>query len=160
MTLKYASGQWDPGSDALVGGEYNATPPTFSDGERSNQQFDVNGNQKTREQYAPGYEDNTNNVAKVEQRFSYSAIAVADVQIKGSAGFLHTVTFSCADAAPTEGDFKIFDNTAESGTVVFHHHFTTTPFVPFTITLDYTMATGIYFGFTTVADVNVSCSYR
>lgn len=112
------------------------------------------------EQYAPSYEDNTNGVAKVEQRFSYSAVATADVQVKASAGFLHTVTISCNDAAPTAGSIIIYDNTAESGTQVFNHTFTTTPFVPFSVRLDYTMATGIYIGFTTTADVNVSCSYR
>lgn len=140
--------------------EYRASNTTYTDGDATVLQSDVNGMLRTREQYVDGYIDNTNNVAKVEERFSYSAIAVADVQIKASAGFLHTVTISCADAAPTAGDFKIFDNTAESGTVVFHHNFAITPFVPFTIILDYIMATGIYFGFTTTADVNVSCSFR
>lgn len=115
---------------------------------------------KVKEQYAPGYEDNVNNVAKVEQRFSYKAVAAADIQVKASPGFLHTVTFSCNDAAPTAGSVIIYDNTAESGTQVFNHTFTTTPFVPFTVLLDYTMATGIYIGFTTTNDVNVSCSYR
>ena len=143
-----------------VSGEYRASATTYADGDATVLQTDVNGNTKMREQYAPGYEDNTNNVAKVEQRFSYSAVAVADVQIKSSAGFLHSVTFSCADAIPTAGDIKIFDNTAESGTLVFHHNFTVSPFMPFTIILDYVMATGIYIGFTTTADVNVSCAYR
>lgn len=105
-------------------------------------------------------EDLTNNVLKTEQRFSYSPVAAADVQVKGSAGFLHTVTFSCNDAAPTAGSIIIYDSLSETGTQVFNHTFTTTPFVPFTITLDCVMGTGIYIGFTTTNDVNVSCSYR
>ena len=104
-------------------------------------------------------EDLTNNRLMVRPTYSYSAVAVADVQIKASAGYLHTVTISCNDAAPTAGSVIIYDNTAESGTVVFNHTFTTTPFVPFSVILDYTMATGIYIGFTTTNDVNVSCAY-
>lgn len=143
-----------------VGGEYRASNTTYTDGDATIAQTDANGFWKVREQYAPGYENNTTNKANVEHNYTYSAVATADVQIKGSAGFLHTVTISCNDAAPTAGSLIIYDNTAESGTQVFNHTFTTTPFVPFTVLLDYTMATGIYFGFTTTADVNVSCSYR
>lgn len=121
---------------------------------------DTSGNLKVKEQYAPGYEDNINNKAVVEQRYSYSGVLAADAQVKASAGFLHTVTFSCNDAAPTAGTIIIYDNTAESGTQVFNHTFTTTPFVPFTITLDVVMSTGIYIGFTTTADVNVVASFR
>lgn len=105
-------------------------------------------------------EDETNNLMRVEQRFSYNAVIAADTQIKASAGFLHSVTFSCNDAAPTAGSIIIYDNTAESGTQVFNHTFTTTPFVPFTVMLNITMTTGIYVGFTTTNDVNVSVSYR
>lgn len=105
-------------------------------------------------------EDLTNNVLRTEHYYSYSPVAVADVQVKASAGFLHTVTISCNDAAPTAGSIIIYDNTAESGTQVFNHTFTTTPFMPFTVILDCVMATGIYVGFTTTADVNVTCSYR
>ena len=104
-------------------------------------------------------EDLTNNRLLTQNKNSYSAVAVADTQVKAGAGFLHTVTISCNDAAPTAGSIIIYDNTAESGTQVFNHTFTTTPFAPFTVTLDYTMGTGIYIGFTTTADVNVSCSY-
>ena len=105
-------------------------------------------------------EDQTNDVIKNEQQFSYSAVAVADVQVKGAAGFLHTVTISCNDAAPTAGSLIIYDSLTETGTVVFNHTFTTTPFMPFTVLLNYKMLTGIYLGFTTVGDVNVSCGYR
>jgi len=105
-------------------------------------------------------EDLTNNKMVVEHQYTYSAVAVVDTQVKASAGFLHTVTISCNDAAPTAGSLIIYDNTAESGTVVFNHTFTTTPFVPFSVVIDATMATGIYVGMTTTGDVNFSCSYR
>jgi len=148
------------GTSVGGGGKYNATPPTLADGGTTSVQFDVNGNTKVRETYQPLYEDNTNGVAKVEAQYSYKSVITADAQVKSSAGFLHTVTISCNDAAPTAGSIIIYDNTAESGTQVFNHTFTTTPFMPFSVVLDYVMATGIYIGFTTTADVNVSCSYR
>lgn len=105
-------------------------------------------------------EDLTNNVLKTEQQFSYKAVIAADAQIKAGAGFLHTVTFSCNDAAPTAGSIIIYDSLTETGTQIFNHTFTTTPFVPFTLIFDCVFATGLYIGFTTTADVNVSVSYR
>ena len=104
-------------------------------------------------------EDLTNNRLMTMPKYSYSAVAVADVQVKAGAGILHSVTISCNDAAPTAGSLIIFDSLTEAGTQVFNHTFTTTPFVPLTIILDYSMATGIYLGFTTTGDVNVSCAY-
>ena len=105
-------------------------------------------------------EDIANDVLKVEERFTYQAIVAADTLVKTGAGFLHTVTISCDDAAPTAGSIIIYDNSAESGTEIFNHTFTTTPFVPFTVTLDVAVGTGIYIGFTTTADVNATLSYR
>lgn len=105
-------------------------------------------------------EDQTNHVMKVEQRFTSSGVLTGDSQVKAAGGFLHSVTFSCNDAAPTAGSIIIYNNTAESGTQVFNHTFTTTPFAPFTVTFDIEMGTGIYVGFTTTADVNVMLSFR
>lgn len=104
-------------------------------------------------------EDLTNDVMKTEQRFSYALVA-ADTAVKSGAGFLHTLTFSCNDAAPTAGSVIVYDNTAESGTQIFNHTFTTTPFLPTTVTIDANFATGLYVGFTTTNDVNVTVSYR
>lgn len=105
-------------------------------------------------------EDLTNNRLMVEHQYTPSALLAADAQVKGSAGFLHSVTFMCNDAAPTAGSIIIYNSLTESGTQVFNHTFTTTPFVPFTVILDVVMSTGIYVGFTTTADVNVLVSYR
>lgn len=97
---------------------------------------------------------------KVEQSYTHSTSAAIDTQIKASAGFLHTVTISCNDAAPTAGSLIVYDNTAESGTQVFNHTFTTTPFVPFSVHFDCVMTTGIYVGMTTTGDVNFQVTYR
>lgn len=104
-------------------------------------------------------EDLTNDVQKVEQRFSLLN-CTADTLVKSSAGFLHTLTFAQTDAAPTAGTIIIYDNTAESGTILQTVNFTTTVFNPFTLTYDGSFATGLYIGFTTTADVNVTVSYR
>lgn len=104
-------------------------------------------------------EDITNDVLKTEQRFNYS-LKTADAQVKSGAGFLHTVTFSCNDAAPTAGSIIIYDSLIEANTQIFNHTFTTTPFLPVTIVLDVAFTTGLYIGFTTTADVNVTVSYR
>lgn len=104
-------------------------------------------------------EDLTNDVIKAEQRYIGTVVA-ADTLVKTGAGFLHTLTFSCNDAAPTAGSIIVYDNTAESGTQIFNHTFTTTPFMPFSVTLDVTFSTGLYIGFTTTNDVNVTPSYR
>ena len=148
------------GNPILVGGKYFSSTQTYADGDVADLQMDANGYQKVREQYAPAYEDNTNSKAIVEHRYTSSGSITADTLVKTGAGLVHTITFSCDDAAPTAGSFTLFDNTAESGTEVFSHTFTTTPFMPFSVILDHTFATGLYAGFTTTADVNVVISYR
>lgn len=106
-------------------------------------------------------EDLTNDVLKTEQRFSYFAPIVADAAIKNGAGFVHTITISQADAAPTAGTIQVRDATAAgAGTVMFEWNLTTAVFNPFTITLDANFSTGLYIDFTTTADVNVQGSYR
>jgi len=84
----------------------------------------------------------------------------ADGQVKAGAGVVHTITVSCNDAAPTAGSVIVYDSLTETGTEMFNHTFTTTPFVPFSVTLDAAFATGCYVGFTTTADVNVTVTYR
>lgn len=84
----------------------------------------------------------------------------ADTAVKSGAGVLHTLTFSCNDAAPTAGTIIVYDNTAESGTILYSETFDTTHFRGYTVTLDVTFATGLYVGFTTTADVNCTVSYR
>lgn len=91
----------------------------------------------------------------------YSVVKLtADTLVKTGPGVLHTVTFTCNDAAPTAGSVIIFNNTAESGTELLNHTFTTTPFAPCSVLIDGNFTTGLYVGFTTTNDVNVTVSYR
>ena len=93
-------------------------------------------------------------------RFLTSALVTSDTAVLSRAGFLQCIMVSMNDAAPTAGSIIIYDNTAESGTVIFSHTFTTAVFMPFQICPQREITTGIYVGFTTTADVNVSVSYK
>lgn len=104
-------------------------------------------------------EDLTNDVQKVEQRFSFTN-CTADTAVKSGAGFLHTVTIMPTDAAATAGSIVIYDNTAESGTIIGTITVTAAWVAPVTLTFDCSFATGLYVGFTTTADINVTVSYR
>jgi hypothetical protein len=99
----------------LTGAEYNVTPPTYDDGDKATTQSDVNGNTRVREQYAPLYEDNVAQVAKVEQRYSPTYISTATTTtVKSGAGFLHRLIVN----GGTTGTIIIYDNTAASGTII------------------------------------------
>lgn len=104
-------------------------------------------------------EDLTNDVQKVEQRFTGVRVT-ADSLVKTGSGFLHSLTFAQSDAAPTAGSIIVYDNTAESGTILYSETFDTTVFRGYTVILDVTFSTGLYVGFTTTADVACTVSYR
>lgn len=60
-------------------------------------------------------EDLTNDVLKVEQRFSYQALtSLVTLTVKSGAGFLHTLTIGNI-SGPT---IELYDNTAASGTLI------------------------------------------
>lgn len=104
-------------------------------------------------------EDLTNDVMKTEQRFSFTRLA-ADGQVKAGAGFLHALTFACADAAPTAGSIIVYDSLSETGTIIYSETFDTTVFRGYSVILDVSFTTGLYVGFTTTADVGCTISYR
>lgn len=104
-------------------------------------------------------EDVVNDVMKVEQRYAYSLVA-ANTAVKSAPGFLHSLTFSCNDAAPTAGTIDVYDNTVASGTKIFSWTLPATAFTPCSVIIDAAFAAGLYVAFTTTADVNVTVSYR
>ena len=91
--------------------------------------------------------------------YNYQLVA-ADALVKTGTGILYTLTFTCNDAAPTAGSIIVYDSVTEANTQIFNHTFTTTPFVPTTVLLNVAFKTGLYVGFTTTADVNVTVSYK
>lgn len=104
-------------------------------------------------------EDLTNDVQKIEQRFTVTRVT-ADAQIKAGGGFVHSITISPTTATPTAGLLTVYDNTAESGTIIFSEWvFATTP--AHTVFIDATFGTGLYVGYDgTLANVSVSVSWR
>jgi hypothetical protein len=149
----------DSGNPVKIGGKYTAAGVTLDDGDRGDIALDSKSNLNSNLNTLISGEDQTNDVMKSEQQFSYSYLT-ADGQVKASAGFLHTITISPTDAAATAGTIIIYDNTAESGTIVFSYTVPAAALVPVTLTFDIKMLTGIYVGFTTTADVGVTVSYR
>ena len=104
-------------------------------------------------------EDLTNDVQKVEQRFS-STRCTADTLVKSGAGFLHTISIAPTTAAPTAGLVTIYDNTAESGTIIYSEWVFATA-VGHTITINAAFGMGLYVGYDgTLANVSVTPSWR
>lgn len=67
-----------------VGGEYRATPTTYTDGDAAVLQQDVNGNVKNAEQYAPKYENNADSIAWVQPRPISSSTAAISTDISAA----------------------------------------------------------------------------
>jgi hypothetical protein len=129
-------------------------------GEISNATYDsTNTASRTTSATLHAGEDLTNDVTKVEQRYSFTNVN-ADALVKSGAGFLHTLTFAQIDAAPTAGTIIVYDSLTETGTIIFSSTWTTAVFYPTTVTIDASFATGLYIGFTTTADIGVTASYR
>lgn len=86
--------------------------------------------------------------------------------LKVGSGFLHSVTFSQLDAAPTAGDITLYDFAganiyASGGTVLLRHSQTTGVFMPTTVTLNVPFTNGLALGFTApIKDVNVLVSFK
>lgn len=102
---------------------------------------------------------------KTARTISYDSRGGINV-IKTGPGFLHSVTFSQADAAPTAGTITIYDMNSVSiyGTVasiVFLHTQTTGVFMPQTVILDIPFTTGLAIGHdNAIKDVGVVVSYK
>lgn len=109
--------------------------------------------------YGPVYEDNVAGKAVVEHRYSYLQLQ-AEGQVKAGAGFLHTLTIAPLTATPTAGLLTVYDNPAETGTVIYKEWiFATTP--GHTVTINAPFTTGCYVGFDgALANVSVTASYR
>lgn len=102
-------------SGGLAYGLYTSATDTLTDSQVGVFGMDANRNQKVREQYAPGFEDNTNGVAKVEERFSYNnLITSSPTTIKSGAGFIHKIIFN----QPFPNILKVYDNTTAATTLI------------------------------------------
>ncbi len=135
-------------------GQYEATAPTVLDKDTHTIQIDVNGNTKVTQATQIAGEDITNDVLKVEHRYSYARIlgtaaTTVDTVVKSAAGFLHTITV----ATTSIGTVTVYDNTAGSGTVVALFPASVGEN---TFTLDVSLSTGITISTTDASDLTVS----
>lgn len=83
----------------------------------------------------------------------------ADGLVKTGNGFLHIVSVAPTTATPTAGLLTIYDNTAESGTIIFSTWvFATDP--GRSILLDVFFDTGLYVSYdATLANASVTVAY-
>lgn len=150
-----ASGATDSGAPVKVGGVYNTSAPTLTNGQRGDMQLDVNANLKTREQYQPGYEDNTNgNAATIEKLLAgvstYSPTlftnfgANATLNVKATAGNVYAIHCQNTNAAIR---YIQIHNTATTpgGGAVPLLSFAIPASSSVTITHDLLVAGGVYF---------------
>ncbi len=105
--------------------------------------------------------DTVNGLLKVEQRYS-TVIVSADGLIKSGAGFLDCFTVTqTSSSAVTAGVLTLYDNTAESGTVLWGPaYFSTAQLNPIPIPVHAPFTTGCYAGYATLAGVTVIASIR
>ena len=110
-----AAGAPDAGNPVKTGGKYNAVAPVLDDGDRGDDQLDVNSNRKMTLATLIAGEDLAADVQKVEQRYSNNYIATATTTtVKSGAGRLHAITIGETAA----GAITVYDNTAGSGTIL------------------------------------------
>lgn len=90
-------------------------------------------------------------------QFSYARVT-GDGQVKGSAGFLHTVSIA-ATGIVTAGVVTLFDSLTETGTIIWAGNIPT-GVSPTILIFDCTFATGLYVGYdASVANVQVTATY-
>jgi hypothetical protein len=154
------NGSWAERSVAV--GEYKAAPTTLSDGDRGEMQVDKDGFLLVNLGKAIKGEDLTNDVMKVEQQMMYARVT-ADTAVKSGAGLLKSIVVTQpSSSTPTAGVFTVFDNTAESGTVIFQHYFPASAVAnPVPIPLNVKFSTGCYAAFdSTLAGLAFTIAYR
>lgn len=111
-----ASGASDSGNPVKVGGVFNTTQPTLTNGQRGDVQMDSRANVSTTLGTLISGEDQTNNVMRVEGQFTRATMTSATTTThKSGSGLLHSVTVNKAVATAT---ITMYDNTAGSGTVI------------------------------------------
>ena len=136
MPLKYPSSVWDPGA-VSINATYNSTTTTISDGGSAGFNLDVSGNLKTTLATAISGEDLTNDVLKVESRYTYQALtSLVTLNVKSGSGFLHSVSIG-GYSGPT---IEIYDSLTATGTLIGRLVNSVTPQ---TFIYDVTFATGL-----------------
>ena len=138
---------------------YNSTAPTLTDGNASALNVDSSGNLKNTLATLQAGEDLTNDVTKVEQRFSYLNIVAgqATTVVKASAGFLRAIIFN--GPAASTNTTNVYDHASGAGTII------ATPLAtavvgPVTVLFDCSFSTGLTIITATANGANMTVIYR
>ena len=91
--------------------------------------------------------------------FFEAARRTTEGAVQSGQSVIHTITISPLTATPTAGLLTVYDNTAESGTILFSE-WVFAGAVARTVILDCVARTGIYVGFdAALANVSVTVTY-
>lgn len=91
--------------------------------------------------------------------YTYTRLT-ADGQVKGSAGFIHSV-FIAPTGTPVAGVLTIYDSLTETGTAIMSVSLPASVFQPIPIILDVNTTTGIFVGFDgTLTNTQVTIGWR
>lgn len=138
---------------------YNVTAPVLVDGGGSALNVDVSGNLNSTLATKIAGEDLNNDRLKVEFR-NTNVHCTADTQVTTGGGILHSIAISGTTATPTAGLITVYDNTAESGTILYREWVFATV-VGHSVSLDCQFTNGIYVGYdAAVTNVNVAVNFR
>lgn len=98
-----------------VGGKYNATPPTYDDGDQVTGQYDVKGNQFVN--LGTKLDNVNDSITTYPFGHNYAHISTATTTIvKSGAGVLHNISVNTLGTVASVT--TVYDNTAGSGTVI------------------------------------------
>lgn len=120
----------------------------------------LQGDKYTYERFQAAGEDLAADVEKTESRGAARAVITADTQVSAGSGVLRSITIAQGDALPTAGSIIVYDSLTETGTILYSETLVATAFNGYTIHLGLPYGTGLFIGFTTVADVNVTLNHR
>ena len=98
---------------------------------------------------------------QLDNQAKYNTISVAaDKAVCTGPGVLHTVAHFQADAEPTAGSVVVYDNTTNSGRILYRVYWPAAAFIPSSVILDIAFERGIYVDFTDTTDVNLVLTYK
>ena len=156
-------------SDAHAECVVNTSTPTFVNGKRIDHQCDENGRVKTDATLSGTLagEDVSNDVQKIEERYSTipiggtDAMIAADQLYKSGPGYVRSIT-CYSDATATAGTIALRDNTAAgAGNILWSFDVLAIAYnTPFTVDLQTPFSVGLYLDFTTTADVKCMVRWR
>lgn len=140
-----ASGATDSGNPVKVGGKYNSSAPTFTDGQRGDLQIDANGNLKVTQ--ATALSKLIDSITTRPEATTYVNLT-ASALIRTGSGILVGMYVN----STSSGTIKFWDNTSAATTVINN---TITPAIGYHNLGGTAFATGLYATIASTLDVTL-----